>query len=327
MSTLVPIPKLGQSEETVKIEKWRVKEGDKIKKGDVLFEVETDKAVLEVESQFEGTVLKIVVQEGVEVPVMTTALILGEPGETIPDIKIEAIQKKVNPPVNDTTKTSTQEKTSTYTQTILSAKTSTSSTTTEPIQQTPQFKAKPSPRARQFAKNFLINLDDITGTGGKNRRVTEADVKKYLEESGYFKKKITGAAFNLAKKENLTIFQIEGSGEDGRITLADVKDAIKEKPKELTSIRKIIAKRLSESKRNIPHFYVTVSVDLTDLINLRKKLKDEGLTLSINDFIIKATSLSLREFPMLNSECNENYVKYKSKINIGMAVSLEGGLV
>ena len=86
MATLVPIPKLGQSEETVVIDSWRAKEGDVIKKGDVLFEVETDKAVLEVESQFEGTLLKIVTPAGKEVPVMVTACVLGEPGEEIPEI-------------------------------------------------------------------------------------------------------------------------------------------------------------------------------------------------------------------------------------------------
>ncbi|MEI6423273.1 MAG: biotin/lipoyl-containing protein, partial [Lentisphaerota bacterium] len=95
MSTLVPIPKLGQSEETVKIEKWRVKEGDKIKKGDILFEVETDKAVLEVESQFEGTLLKIIIPAGREVPVMATAAVIGNPGEEIPKIEVpKAIEKK-----------------------------------------------------------------------------------------------------------------------------------------------------------------------------------------------------------------------------------------
>jgi len=328
MPTLVPIPKLGQSEETVKIEKWKVKEGDKIKKGDILFEVETDKAVLEVESQFEGTVLKIVVQEGIEVPVMSTALVLGEPGEVIPDIKVETIKREAPLPSGDERKkTQSQEKTSIELQPLSKTPRPSITSSTESTPSALQFKAKPSPRARKFAKNFLINLDDIPGSGGESRRVTEADVKKYLEESGYFKKKITGAAFNLAKKENLTIFQIEGTGEDGRITLTDVKNAIKEKPQELSSMRKIIAKRLTDSKKNIPHFYVTVSVDLTELLILRKTLKDEGLTLSVNDFIIKATALSLREFPMLNSECDGNYVKYKSKINIGVAVSLEGGLV
>ena len=84
MATKIPIPKLGQSEETVIIASWQVKEGAQIKKGDILFEVETDKAVLEVESQFEGTILKIVTPAGIEVPVMTTAAIIGEPGEKIP---------------------------------------------------------------------------------------------------------------------------------------------------------------------------------------------------------------------------------------------------
>ncbi|MCK5843657.1 MAG: biotin/lipoyl-binding protein, partial [Victivallales bacterium] len=87
MATKVPIPKLGQSEETVTIENWHVKEGDVIKKGDVLFDVETDKAVLEVESQFEGTLLKIIIPAGKEVPVMSTAAVIGEKGEAIPEIE------------------------------------------------------------------------------------------------------------------------------------------------------------------------------------------------------------------------------------------------
>ena len=90
MATKIPIPKLGQSEETVVIDNWKVKEGDTVKKGDVIFEVETDKAVLEVESQFEGTILKILVPAGKEVPVMTTGAIIGEAGEAIPADMLEA---------------------------------------------------------------------------------------------------------------------------------------------------------------------------------------------------------------------------------------------
>ena len=93
MATKVPIPKLGQSEEVVTIADWKVKEGDVIKKGDVLFEVETDKAVLEVESQFEGTLLKILVPAGKEVPVMTVGAVIGEPGEEIPDIAAHTISE------------------------------------------------------------------------------------------------------------------------------------------------------------------------------------------------------------------------------------------
>ena len=93
MATKIPVPKLGQSEETVTIASWQVKEGDAIKKGDVLFQVETDKAVLDVESQFEGTILKIVTPAGVEVPVMTTAAIIGAPGEEIPAEMLAAAPK------------------------------------------------------------------------------------------------------------------------------------------------------------------------------------------------------------------------------------------
>ena len=98
MATKIPVPKLGQSEETVTIASWQVKEGDAIKKGDVLFQVETDKAVLDVESQFEGTILKIVTPAGVEVPVMTTAAIIGTPGEEIPAEMLAAAPKAAPAP-------------------------------------------------------------------------------------------------------------------------------------------------------------------------------------------------------------------------------------
>ena len=180
MSTLVPIPKLGQSEETVKIEKWRVKEGDKIKKGDILFEVETDKAVLEVESQFEGTLLKIIIPAGREVPVMATAAVIGNPGEAIPKIEApKAIEKKAE------VKKPAEVKAAAVPAVAKSAQAQTVSAPTATAQQVsyapaaPEFKPKPSPRARKFAEDYLISLDAVPGSGGENGRVTEADVKNY----------------------------------------------------------------------------------------------------------------------------------------------------
>ncbi len=324
MATKVPIPKLGQSEETVKIEKWRVKEGDKIKKGDVLFEVETDKAVLEVESQFEGTLLKIVVPEGLEVPVMSTAAVLGDPGEAVPDIKVEAAKaEKKSSAAAPVQKPAAPKAVAP----AVSAGAAPPAAPTAPAPSVPAFKPKPSPRARKFAQDYLIDIGDVPGSGGESGRVTEDDVRRYLESSGYHGRKITPSAFNLAKKEGLTIFQIEGTGEGGRISLSDVKDAAKEKPRELSTMRRIIAKRLSDSKKSIPHFYVTTAIDVADMLDLRKKLKGEGENLSVNDFIIKAVALALREFPMMNADCDGVTAKYKSKINIGVAVSLENGLV
>jgi pyruvate dehydrogenase E2 component (dihydrolipoamide acetyltransferase) len=170
-------------------------------------------------------------------------------------------------------------------------------------------------------------LDKVPGSGGSVGRVTEADVRNYLESSGYFDRKITPAAFNAAKEAKLELLAIEGSGDNGRITLADVRDAIAELPQEMSTMRKIIAQRLTESKQQIPHFYVTVSVDMTDLAARRAELKAEGINLSVNVFIIKAVALALKEFPEVNSSTDGTAVIRKSKVNIGMAVSIDGGLV
>ncbi|MFZ2654299.1 MAG: dihydrolipoamide acetyltransferase family protein [Victivallales bacterium] len=322
MSTLVPIPKLGQSEETVKIEKWRVKEGDKIKKGDILFEVETDKAVLEVESQFEGTLLKIIIPAGREVPVMATCAVLGNPGEEIPKIEIpKAPEKKPE------AKRPAEAKVALSASPAKSAAAPAVQQVQQPVYSAPAFKAKPSPRARKFAGDYLIDLDKVSGTGGDVGRVTEADVKNYLEASGYKKKLITPTAFNLAKKEKLELLAIEGSGDNGRVTIADVKSAVSEKPREFSTMRKVIARRLTESKQRIPHFYVTAAIDMTEVAKKRKVLKEQGINLSVNVFIIKAVALALKEFPMLNAESDGITAKYKSKVNVGVAVSLESGLV
>ena len=327
MATNIPIPKLGQSEETVTIENWHVKEGDTIKKGDILFDVETDKAVLEVESQFEGTLLKIVIPAGKEVPVMSIAAVIGKKGEAIPEIEQpkapeapKPATKKAAPAKKETgsggtggTEKQKQEKTVPQIADI--------------AVQTATAPAKPSPRARAFAKGFLIDLDKISGTGGDVGRVTEADVKNYLETSGYNDTKITPAAFNLAQKEAIALLDVDGGGESGRITLADIRDAVSEKPQEYSAMRKIISQRLTQSKQQIPHFYVTVSIDMTDLLKRRKEMKADGISISVNVFILKAIAAALKEFPMVNATTDGASVKYKSKINIGVAVSLEGGLV
>jgi pyruvate dehydrogenase E2 component (dihydrolipoamide acetyltransferase) len=332
MATIVPIPKLGQSEETVIIESWCAKEGDVIKKGDILFEVETDKAVLEVESQFEGTLLKIVTPAGKEVPVMTAACVLGEKGEELPVIEAPqapapkpAPEKKAAPapapkaaaPAAQSPKTAGQAR-----QEDVPFE-PTSSSAPAPV----LHKPNPSPRARKYAADFLINLDKVTGTGGDVCRVTEADVKNYLETSGYMDKKITPTAFNLAKKEELELLAIDGTGDNGRITMADVKDAVNEKPQVMNTMRKIIAQRLTQSKQQIPHFYVTTSIDMSDLMAFRKELKAEDINLSVNVFIVKAVALALKEFPFVNAMVQGDSVIRKSKVNVGVAVSVNNGLV
>ena len=336
MATRIPVPKLGQSEETVTIASWRVKEGDKIKKGDVLFEVETDKAVLEVESQFEGTILKIVTPVGVEVPVMTTtAAIVGEPGEAVPAEMLAAAPAPAAPTPAPAAAPAPAPAPAAPTAPAPKAAAAApapvpASVPAAPVIPPPAPKAaapakKPvSPRAKKFAADYLIDVAKVPAAGA---RVTEQDVKNYLESTGYFQRKITPVALNLAAEAKLEMTELEGTGEGGRITIADVKAAIAERPKPFNTMRKVIAQRLTQAKQTIPHFYVTVAVDMSDLMEKRRKLKAEGINLSVNVFIIKAVALALKEFPNVNSFCDGVSVSQKSKVNIGMAVSVDNGLV
>jgi pyruvate dehydrogenase E2 component (dihydrolipoamide acetyltransferase) len=324
MSTLVPIPKLGQSEETVAIAKWRVKEGDTVKKGDILFDVETDKAVLEVESQFEGTVLKVLAKEGFDLPVMSPALVIGKPGEALPEIPVMATPK-ADPAPAAAAPMPTPAGGSLAVQDPGPTPAGVGRAASPPPA-APRA-ARPSPRARRFAQDYLIDLAKVPATGGGGSRITERDVQAYLKTSGYLDRKITPAAFNLAKAEKLELPAIKGTGGDGRVTLADVRAAAAEKPRELSTMRKVIAQRLTQSKQQIPHFYVAAAIDLTDLLALRKELKGQGIEISVNTFILKAVALSLKAFPMLNATTDGKSVRHWAHVHLGVAVSLENGLV
>jgi len=140
-------------------------------------------------------------------------------------------------------------------------------------------------------------------------------------------KTTTPPVLNLLKIDKKELSVINGTGETGRITLSDIRDNMKEMPQEFSQLRKIIAARLTQSKQQIPHFYVTTTIDLTNLITRRKQLKSEGINISVNVFVIKAVALALRNFPMLNASTEKESVILKSNFNIGVAVSLEGGLV
>lgn len=331
MAVKVPIPKLGQSEETVTIAGWRVKEGDTIKKGDILFEVETDKAVLEVESQFAGKLLKIFIPAGKVVPVMSICAVIGEAGEAIPAVEeikaapAPAAEKKAAAPVAPAPAAAPASVPKS------SGKAQQEDVRFEPASSSgpspADHKPNPSPRARKYAEDFLIDLNKVSGTGGESGRVTEQDVKTYLEASGYNDKKITPVAFNVAKQEKLELLALEGTGENGRITLSDVKDAVMEKPQEMNTMRKVIAQRLTESKQRIPHFYVTASIDMSELAVKRNELKEKGINLSVNVFIVKAVALALKEFPLVNASTDGKSVVRKSKVNVGVAVSIDNGLV
>ncbi len=326
MADIVIMPKLGQATEESTIIKWHKKEGDLVKKGDVLFEMETDKAVLEAESFFEGTLLKIIVPEGVTVPVNPAVAFVGKPGETLPE----------PPPLPTTRQTPAASPTQQPAPTPLQAPAPTAPPpdgTPAPAKAATQIQppAVPqrrpiSPRARALAKSCAIDPSSIQGTG-PNGRVTEADVIACLKIQGYDNIRISPAAKNLAMLNNLDILRIRGTGDGGRIMVQDVERAIREKPRPMSKMRQVIARRLTESFTTIPHFYVTVSADMTDLMAYRKELKDRGKSYTVTDFILEAVVLSLLEFPSVNSVAEGTNVRWRGSVDLGVAVSLEDGLV
>jgi len=171
----------------------------------------------------------------------------------------------------------------------------------------------------------VIDPTKIVGTAPEGR-VVEKDVKAYLAAKGYDKLRVSPAAKELAAKENIDLLSVT-PGDGARITVADVQRAIAEKPKAMSKMRQVIAQRLTQSFRDTPHFYVTVAADLTDLIAYREQLKAAGAPYTVTDFIVEAVVLTLQEFPGVNSSTDGRSAWWHSHINLGIAVSLDGGLV
>jgi pyruvate dehydrogenase E2 component (dihydrolipoamide acetyltransferase) len=325
MATPIIMPKFGQMTEESAIVEWRKKEGDPVAKGDILFTVETDKSVMDVESFEAGTLLKIVVPPRVNVPVQSIVGFLGQPGEAIPAVAPAPVPPPkpaeagrvvpVTPPSPP------------------SAGTAPTAGTSVPVAipalpaPAPSAPAlfRISPRAAALARRCVIDPAPIKGSGPLGR-VVERDVKQYLESRGYHNLHVSPVARELAAKENVDLLGVM-PGDGGRITLADVQRAIAEKPKTLSKMRQIIAQRLTQSFRDTPHFYITVSVDMTGLIAYRNELKAAGAPYTITDFISQSVVLSLVEFPTVNSSTDGKTTRWHGQVNLGLAVSIQGGLV
>jgi pyruvate dehydrogenase E2 component (dihydrolipoamide acetyltransferase) len=326
MATPIIMPKFGQMTEESAIVEWLKKEGDKVEKGDILFTVETDKSVMEVESFEAGTLIKIVVPPRVNVPVQSTVGFLGNPGEPIPAVTAPApAPKKAEAAAPVAPVVSTPKPAATSTAAIPVA---TPAAVAAPIITAPAAPKlfRISPRAAALAKDCVIDATRIKGSGPEGR-IVEKDVRSYLEKNGYGKLKISPAAKQRAAQEKLDILSITGTGDGGRIAMADIDRALAERPRAMSKMRQIIAQRLTQSVVTAPHFYVTVEVDMTDLVKFRGELKAKGAPFTVTDFISEAVVLSLKEFPDVNSSTDGKTIRWNSKVHLGLAVSLEQGLV
>ena len=316
MATPIVMPKFGQMTEESTIVEWFKKEGDAVAKGDMLFAVETDKSVMEVEAFEAGTLIRIAVKPGVSVAVQSIVGFLGTPGEAIPEIPKPAPAPKP----------------AAAAPAAAPAPAKLGKPVAAPVAAAPVATAVPaaaplfriSPRAKALARLSVIDPRPVKGTG-PDGRITEKDVKAYLDNSGYARLRVTPAAKALAARQEIDLLSVEAP--EGRIDVAEIERAIAEKPVTMSKMRQVIADRLSASMATAPHWYCSVSADMGAVIAARAALKDAGTKVSINDFIAYATVAALREFPAFNSTTDGKAVRWKARVHLGIAVSLDEGLV
>jgi len=316
MSIELKMPALSPTMEEGTLAKWLVKEGDTVASGDILAEIETDKATMEFEAVDEGTVLKILVPEGSDgVKVGTPIAMIGEEGESA-----EAPSAKTAPKAEEPKKEEPK------TAAAPPAKGGGETPAAPPAPAAPAPKAdtgdriKASPLARRLAEAQGIDLSALKGSG-PGGRIVRAD----LGEAG------GGAqAAQVARAAAAVSAPQPGAPQPVEAELAFT-DGVPHEAVKLSNMRKTIARRLTESKQQIPHIYLTLDVRLDAMLKLRSELnaglEKRGVKLSVNDMLIKALALALIEVPECNvSFAGDQLIKY-SRADISVAVSIPGGLI
>lgn len=317
MGSKVLMPKFGQTEEEVVLVKWHKKEGERVKKGELFFEIETEKATLEVESFVEGIVLKLYVKEGETVKVQTPVAYVGEEGEKVPEYVPSKIEEE---------KVSSKPSHKVDSRSVERRPVEKGIEEVVPVAVQVPARLFATPRARKLAREYLIDIKMVKGTG-PGGRIREKDVLDYLEEHNYRNIKATPAARRLIADSGLDIMKIRGTGAGGKILVEDVKSALKEKPVKMSMMRRTIAKRLTYSFSTIPHFYVTLKIDMTELMIFRSQLKQAGLHITVNDFILQAVVWALVEYPVMNSSTDGENIIQHAHVDLGIATTVENGLV
>jgi pyruvate dehydrogenase E2 component (dihydrolipoamide acetyltransferase) len=297
------MPALSPTMTEGKLAKWVKKEGDKVKAGQVIAEIETDKATMEVEAVDEGTLAQILIPAGTEgVKVNTLIAVLLEEGEDKAALsKVSGAPAKTVTPANQPNETA-------------KAAPSMALVSHAPSKDTGRVFA--SPLAKRIAKDKGIDLSAVKGSG-PHGRIVRADLDKAPAGAPKAAPQAAAPAKGLAQP----------SGPDAK-TLADAY-GIPYKLVPNSGMRKVIARRLSESKQTVPHFYLTVDCELDALLKIRKELNEsaEGYKISVNDFVIKATALALAKFPAANvSWTDDNIVQYE-RADVSVAVATPTGLI
>jgi len=287
---VITMPRLSDTMTEGKVAKWHKNVGDTVKEGDLLAEIETDKAVQDFESEFNGILLKQGVEEGGAAPVDSVLAIIGPEGTDVSGVGApKAATASSEKPAEQKTEAKEEEK---------AAAANTSSTDRVAI----------SPLAKKMAQEKGVDINSIQGSG-ENGRIVKKDIENY-QPSASKPSASAPAASSAAVQVALSFVQ----GEDT------------ETPN--SQVRNVIAKRLSESKFTAPHYYLMVEINMDKAIEARKEINSLPDTkISFNDMIIKATAVALRKHPQVNSSWAGDKIIHRGNINVGVAVAIPDGLV
>ena len=301
------MPKMSDTMEEGVIAGWLKKVGDEVKSGDILAEVETDKATMELESYDDGFLLHVGVKDGESVPVDGVIAIIGEKGENIDDILKEVSNEQNN---NEAVDPKDEE---------------------EIVDEDESVEENLEVKEEEEVKNTEDKIEDIN--------IDFSNESDRIKASPLAKK--------LASEKGVDISMVKGSGDGGRIIKEDIenfkhseniptkevklpeiysKESYEEIP--VSQMRKTISKRLAESKFSAPHFYLTMEIDMDNCVEGRNKINEKSdVKISFNDIIIKAAAVSLRKHPMVNASFLTDKIRVNNHIHIGVAVAVDEGLL
>ena len=304
MAEIIRMPKMSDTMEEGVIASWLKKVGDEIKSGDILAEVETDKATMELESYDDGTLLHIGIKDGESVPVNGIIAIIGEKDEDISEILNEASSDSSNK--EEEKEPLVEENIDRKDEVVKDEEINKDiSDSIKEVENTENIssngRTKASPLAKKIALEKGINLKNIQGSGEGGRII-----KKDLESIPSENVNIPSQKIDLPK-----------------IIAEESYDEIA-----VSQMRKTISKRLSESKFTAPHFYLTMEINMDNCIEGRKRINETSqVKISFNDIILKACASALRKHPMVNSSLIENKIRKNHHIHIGVAVAVAEGLL
>ena len=302
MAIELRMPQMGYDMEEGTVVKWLVQEGETVKRNAPVAEIETDKAVVEFETETEGTILKILASEGSVIPVGQTIAVVGAEGEEFTITEPPQIdQNSGNQETQPTEKVQVEDK--------------------QPAQPPPSTPESTtiiaSPIARKLAEEMGISLSKISGSG-PNGRITKTDVENFEDTNN------ENISTNSSPIQQIPESKPQPSSEASSPIVSGEKQP-------LSRMRQQIARVTVKSKSEKPHFYVSAEIDMTKSMALRKQINEqlapEGVKITVNDLIVKATIETLKKFPKFNAYYHEDGIVYNDDINIAIAISDDEGLI